>query len=306
MSDLNNMSKVEELSTIEIILNFWKYKKSFFYILIPLFIISFFSTHLFPKKNIVQVRLVDPFLINLNVYPLETLYNIELDLASLHLEKIIAKTTREKFNYNLHFFRNNLMAHNNLIDFSKMNDEQYKLYDYVNKEKISVKIDIRDENIYSLTLPASKNNETFFKEYLIYVHNLSLEKLQTSLIDFENKNLLFLETEQKYIQFLYSSLYENYINSEMTTVDENNIIKKNLILIQNFQKEKKKQINENISLIKNIKKNYIKELIADGPVVRTEGSKIHNFTKFILPIILSLIIYFFYVLIKLTRNDTKS
>ena len=207
------MSKVEELSTIEIILNFWKYKKSFFYILIPLFIISFFSTHLFPKKNIVQVRLVDPFLINLNVYPLETLYNIELDLASLHLEKIIAKTTREKFNYNLHFFRNNLMAHNNLIDFSKMNDEQYKLYDYVNKEKISVKIDIRDENIYSLTLPASKNNETFFKEYLIYVHNLSLEKLQTSLIDFENKNLLFLETEQKYIQFLYSSLYENYINS---------------------------------------------------------------------------------------------
>ena len=63
-----------------------------------------------------------------------------------------------------------------------------------------------------------------------------------------------LEKEEVYIDFLINSINENYKNTEMNDINENTIIKKNILLIQNFHREKRKHINENINLIKKFKK----------------------------------------------------
>lgn len=310
MSNLNNISKVNELSTIELIFNFWKFKKIFFYILVPVLILSFLFESLLPKKNIVQVRFADPLLVNLDIYPFANLYNLELDLTSIHLEKIIVKSKKENLNYYRYYLRDNLLSANNLINFAKMNDEEYNLYNYINNKKLSVEMAIinkvRDEKTFNLTLPASSNSEKFFNEYLIYIHSLSIDKLKKSLLDFENKNLKLLEKEEVYIDFLINSINANYKNTEMNDINENTIIMKNILLIQNFHREKRKHINENINLIKNFKKELSSEILLDGPIIREVSAKLNFLLQYFIPIILSLIIYLFYILIKLTKIDPQN
>ena len=99
MANLNNINKNKELSTVDLIINFWKFKKVFFYILIPIFLISFTVEKFIPKTNIVQVKLIEPLRINLNFYPIDTLYNLELDLTSIHLEKIVTHSRKQNLDF---------------------------------------------------------------------------------------------------------------------------------------------------------------------------------------------------------------
>lgn len=305
MSDQNNLNINKEFSTLDLILNFWKYKKIFFYILIPILLISFTIEKFIPKKNIVQVQLTHPMRINLNFYPIDTIYNLALDLTSIHLEKMILHSRKWDLDYFGFYLKGEMVSQDNLLNFSKMNNEEYNLYNYINNKKLSVEMAtinrVRDVQIYNLKLPASDKNEKFFHEYIVYISNLCFEKLKKDLIKFENKNLEMLENEETYINNLAVTISEN---NEISNSDDNAIFKKNTSIIQHFHKEKRKKINENINLIKSLKKEYSKEaIIMSGPTVRQVGGKYTILLQFFIPFIISLIIYLLYVLIKLVKND---
>ena len=72
MSNFNNISKTKEISFVDLILNCWKFKKTFFYIFIPIFLISFVLENFISKKNLLEIVLKDPNEINLDIYPSES------------------------------------------------------------------------------------------------------------------------------------------------------------------------------------------------------------------------------------------
>ena len=74
-------------------------------------------------------------------------------------------------------------------------------------------------------------------------------------------------------------------------------------IIQKLQKTRIIKINENINFIKDTVKNFDNDWILDGPVIKTLGEKFYNVSKYTLPVILSLIIYLLYILVKLSRQD---
>lgn len=304
----NNLNQVKEINILDLIYNFWKHKKIFFYILIPMFIVGFLLENYYPKKNIVQVRLSNPFIFNINMYPYETLYSLHIDLTSIHLEKILTIPKKEKLNFYRYYFRNNLLSASNLISFSKTNDDEYNLHNYIKNKKLKVENaiinNVRDERVFNLTLPDGVNLDKFFYDYLVYVHNLAIDKLKDDVLVFENKNLKLLEKDQIYIDFLINSFDDT--KKEITNNDNNNVIKKNILLIKKFHDEKRKKINENINSINNLQKEFIKDIIVDGPIVRQIGSKFLILLKYFIPIILSLIIYLFYILFKLSKNHSEN
>ena len=311
MSDLNNLNKSKELSTVDLIINFWKFKKVFFYILIPILLTSFIVEKFIPKKNIVQVQLTDPLRINLNFYPIDTLYNLELDLTSIHLEKIVTHSRTEKLDYFGFYLKGELQSPENLINFSKMTNEEYNLYSYIKNKKLSVEQATinrtRDVLVYNLRLPITDKNIKFFYEYIVYVNNLCFELLKKDLIIFHKKNLELLEKEEMYIDNLILSTNQNNENTVMSNLDENTTFKKNILIIENFHREKRKNINKDINLIKNFEKEFSKEaIIMEGPMIKKVGGKFSIILQFLIPVILSLIIYLFYILVKLTKNDHKN
>jgi len=310
VTNLNSISKVKELSAIELIFNFLKYKKIFFYILVTIMILGFLFESLLPKKNIVQVRLADPILVNLDIYPFDRLYYLDIDLTSINLHKIIVHQKKENINYYRYYLRDNLLSANNLLKFSKMNNQEYNLYNYINNKKLSVEMaiinEVQDEKVFNLTLPVRSNTEKFFDEYLLYIHGLSFDKLKNDLLVFANKNLILLEEEEKNLDFLINQTDQNYKNTEMSNIDENVIIRQNIHLVKNFLKENRKRINENINSIKNFNKELNREIIVDGPIVREVSAKYHVLLQYFIPVILSLIIYLFYILIKLEKNNPQN
>ena len=311
MSDLNNLNKNKELSIVDLIINFWKFKKVLVYIFIPIFLISFIIEIFIPKKNIVQVQLIEPLRINLNFYPIDTLYNLELDLTSIHLEKIVTHSRKQDLDYFSFYLKGELQSPENLINFSKMTNEEYNLYSYIKNKKLSVEMATinrtRDVQVYNLSLPASDKNEKFFYEYIVYVNNICFELFKKDLIKFHKENLKLLEKEEMYIDNLILSTNHNNEKTEMSNLDENTIFKKNILIIKNFHKEKRKNINKDINLIKNFEKEFSKEaIIMEGPTIKKVGGKSSILLQFFIPVILSLIIYLFYILIKLTKNDHKN
>ena len=146
-----------------------------------------------------------------------------------------------------------------------MTNEEYNLYSYIKNKKLSVEMAninrTRDVQVYNLRLPAGNKNEKFFNEYIVYVNSICFELLKKDLIKFQIKNLELLEKEEMYINNLIFSINQNNEKTEMSNLDENRIFKKNILIIKNFHKEKrKKNINKDINLIKNFEKNLVKKL----------------------------------------------
>ena len=293
------MSNAKEISFIDLILNFWKFKVTFFIILVSLLLLSIFLENFIQKKEIIEIKLKNSIIVNLEFYPVNTIHNIELDSSSINLDNILLTTNRIELDFVHYYFEEKLRSAKNLLNFLKTNNDKYKLYEYISKNNVFVKkiiLESQDHYKYSLILPKSENNKIFFKEYFDYTTEISLKEFQEDLINLENKKLKLIEDEIEFID-------RNFFNSDVTNSVSNERINKNLDIIQKLQKTRVIKINENINFIKDTVKNFDNDWILDGPVIKTMGEKFYNVSKYTLPVILSLIIYLLYILVKLSRQD---
>ena len=297
MSNLNNISNKNIFTFVDLVNNIWKFKKIFFYILVSLLLLSIFLDSFIQKKNIVEVKLKDSALVNLELYPLNFINKISINLGTLHLREISYELITTTINYHRDYFEVALLSTNNLIDFARISNKKYNLYDYVLKNKFSInKVLQKDqENVYRyfIILPEDDQNQDFFKDYLIYTKEVSMDLFQHDVIRFEVKNLGLIERDEFFID-------QNY------NFETSDLVKKNIEKVRNFHKIQKIVINDNISKLKNIENLLIIDWLTDGPTTKKVNEKIKIVSKYILPIILSLIFYLFYILIRFTKQDKQS
>ena len=297
MSNLNNISNKNIFTFVDLVNNIWKFKKIFFYILVSLLLLSIFLDSFIQKKNIVEVKLKDSALVNLELYPLNFINKISINLGTLHLREISYELITTTINYHRDYFEVALLSTNNLIDFARISNKKYNLYDYVLKNKFSInKVLQKDqENVYRyfIILPEDDQNQDFFKDYLIYTKKVSMDLFQHDVIRFEVKNLGLIERDEFFID-------QNY------NFETSDLVKKNIEKVRNFHKIQKIVINDNISKLKNIENLLIIDWLTDGPTTKKVNEKIKIVSKYILPIILSLIFYLFYILIRFTKQDKQS
>ena len=79
----------------------------------------------------------------------------------------------------------------------------------------------------------------------------------------------------------------------------------NLKIIVSIYDQLKISINENLAYIKNLDTSYNEDWILELKS-KTANEQYYNYVKFILPVILSLIIYLIYILIKLSKKDNEN
>ena len=227
-----------------------------------------------------------------------TMFNkISINLGTLHLREISYELITTTINYHRDYFEVALLSTNNLIDFARISNKKYNLYDYVLKNKFSInKVLQKDqENVYRYftILPEDDQNQDFFKDYLIYTKKVSMDLFQHDVIRFEVKNLGLIERDEFFID-------QNY------NFETSDLVKKNIEKVRNFHKIQKIVINDNISKLKNIENLLIIDWLTDGQTKKKVNEKIKIVSKYILPIILSLIFYLFYILIRFTKQDKQS
>jgi len=92
---------IKEISITDLIINFWKYKLTFFFILLSLLLFSFFLDIFIEKKSKNFIYFQHPFKINLDVYPEEsTLSSVVLyNLASMDIDSIKIRDQKISINY---------------------------------------------------------------------------------------------------------------------------------------------------------------------------------------------------------------
>ena len=296
------MSNTKEISFIDLILNFWKFKVSFFIILVSLSLLSILLDNFIPKKDSVEIRLKKYVLVDVELYPINRIYTFELNLSKLtaNSDDLLLTTNLFELNFIRHFLEKNLTSQTNLLNFAKANDN--KLYEYITKNNISVKkamLPSEDWEKYVLILPKNENNKIFFKEYFDYAIDISLKEFQDQLIELEIKKLKLIKKEAEFIE-------RSFFNSDVTTSLVEEELKKNLYAIQNIQKTREIKINENINTIKDTVKKFDSDLVLESILIRNLGEKFYRVTKFTLPVILSLIIYLLYILVKLSKQNNQN
>lgn len=292
-------NEIRELSLIEIILSAWKYKFFFFIILISLTLISFVLDYLIPKKNKFQVYLKNPFSINLDVYPSEsTLASIIFyNLVSLDPKNFQIKDEKIGINYYYGYFEKQFLARKNLIKFTKANNEKYNLQNYIIDNNIS--ITKKKNSTYLIILPESKINDNFFKEYLVFTMNLTLKSFKNDIVKIQKNKLNVLKRDMLHV-------YKILENSKNNDLREGTLLMQNISTIMALYKARLLRVNENLLYFENLDKEFEEGWIVDGPNKTAINKKLFQIMKFILPIILSLVIYLLYLLIKLKRLDKKN
>ncbi len=279
MPNSKNINSTKEANFTEIALSLWKFKFFFFYIFIPLLLVSFLLESIIKKKSILEIKLKDSVTINSQI-------------LKTYDDKDILLPEESYFNlYYISFFEPLFLSQKSLQDFSKANNEKYKLFDYIVKNKIFVK---KRENIYQLTLPKNDLNQSFFKEYLNFTATVTLSKFQDQIVDQERRKLKNLERS---LANLEEILMEATEMKEMT-INEYNKLK------FNFNLQKKKQIQQ-ILFFKNYNFFYDENWIVDIYELKTIQNYL-IFAKYTLPLVLSFILYLLFVLIKLKTADQQN
>ena len=190
MSNLNNMSTSKEISFIDLIINIWKFKFSFFYILIPLLILGITLEKFVPRKSVTEIKFKDPNYILLDIFPAESVLTsiVINDVTYLGPQSGIGSLNRVEVNYFLDYFERDLLSITNLKKFSKINEDKYKFYNYINQNKTHIiKPDLNERNVYRLILPDDSQNENFLREYVSFAANKSLKRFKNLIIDIEKK-----------------------------------------------------------------------------------------------------------------------
>ena len=310
MSDLNKIGKIKTLSFVDLAINLWKFKKFFFYFLIPLVLLSILIENLIPKKIVIEIQLKDPVRINLDFIPTKLLTRfVSVDLPTLYLKKMHISPDSLELNFYESYFLVNFLSSKNLNDFAKMNNKKYNLQEYISKNKIAVtRIETylkkaKNSNNYHLILPDDDNNKNFLNEYFIYTLDLSIKLFEDEVIKYGKEKIELMENDLVVVD----QMLENFL---LTNLDQNEynfgtIAKENFYIIKNLYKSRKISINESISYLKNVKNNYeYNNWIVDGPKESIVNYKAYKIISYIIPVILSLIIYLLFVLIKL-QNQNK-
>lgn len=301
MSNLNYINKSNEIKFLDLILNCWKYKKIFFYILIPIFILSFFLENIIPKKSRYDLKLVDPNQIHLDVYPIisEIISNgINLGGAT-YLKPTNAFGV--SFGVNLSFyhmyFEPTLLSKKNLSDFSKLNNQKYNLGKFFEQNSVRVNKNNGITN-FSLILPLNPKYENFFREYVAYSTGIAYNEFHKDVGNLEHRKLKSISRD---IEMLNQIFFKNVENFK----EQQNRFLMDLPVISSIYQKRKIIIEENIAFLERFKNNnpYSDKWIIDGPIKTIINQKHYTVSKFVLPVILSLIIYLLYVLIRLSKKD---
>ena len=77
----------------------------------------------------------------------------------------------------------------------------------------------------------------------------------------------------------------------------------NLNIIRSIYEERRIVLKNNIEFVENIENPFKENLIIDGPIINQVNEKFFKIAKIILPVILSLIIYLSYVLMRLSLEE---
>ena len=295
-----NSSEIKEISFLEIIINSWKYKLFFFYILISVILATIALDYLIPKKIKYQVSLKNPTTINLSIYPsATTLASVILhNLATLDVIQII-KNDDQKINLNYYndYFRETLLSSKNLIEFTKINNAKYNLQNYIADNKIQAKEDRKSH--FSIILPESKINDEFLIEYLTFTVEQALKLFQEDFIKIQNNKLEMLEKDVLKVNKLLE-------NSNNKSPKDGNYLIQNISTIRALYEARILEVKENLMYFQNLKKEFDENWVVDGPNKIVVNEKLLKFMKFILPVILSLIIYSLYLIIKLSQLAKKN
>ncbi len=295
MSDLNHTNYNKEISFIELLINLWNFKKVFFYILVPLIIFGFFLDTFISKKSKNIFRLQHPFKINLDVYPAEsTLSSVVLyNLGSMNIQNINIRDQKISIDFYSSYFKPRLMSKKFLIEFAEMNNDKYNLVEYINKNNVSV-LREREKFKFSLILPDHESNSEFVMEYLNYVKEITINSFRLDV-------LRHLDKELKTILYDMDRVYQILENKN----DSNNIFKENINIIMTLYDSRKIQLEQNIAFFINLKSDLGQDWILDDTTKIILNEKFYKVIKYLLPVILSLIFYLFYVFIKLAKQDKK-
>jgi len=299
VSNLNNYNKKPEIYFLDIIIKFWEFKKLFVLILIPLLLISILLDSLIPKKSDVQIQLKDFDQIHLDVYPSESILTsiIIKDVTYLGPQSGFGNSVKVSLKFFDHYLNPVLMSKKALIQFSKMNDDKYKLYNYINKNNINVTKALLGVWNYSLILSDGPEIENFFLEYLQYSSNLAWERWKKDILKLEKSKFDQVTRDIGAMNRILEKIDPSY---DVTKV----IV--NLNVIKSMYKEREAIMKKNLNFIENMQNPYNEDWILDGPTKYKFNQKFYTLSKFILPVVLSLIIFFLYILIKLTRQDTQN
>ena len=118
MSDLNKISETKTLSFIDLTINFWKFKKFFFYILITLVLLSILIEHLVPKKILLEIQLKDENRIKSDFIPTKFLTQfVQPDIPTLYLSKIHMSTDRLELDFFRSYFLDNFLSSKKIPPF---------------------------------------------------------------------------------------------------------------------------------------------------------------------------------------------
>ena len=334
MLDLNNTGKQKNLSFIALINYIWKFKKSFFYILITLSLLSFLLESLVPKKTVIKIQLKEREQIELDTYPSQsTLPHIlssamiiqfkdedqnQLDIypSQTTLSYILSRDLSPLANfgqgaygngllYHDKYFIRNMVSKKNLKDFAKLNNKKYNLYKFIDKNDVIVS-EADMASSYKIILPKNPKNENFFREYVAFTASIAFNKFKKNVTRTELKKFSTLEKDQLKINQILEEHTKTLkgTSGEGKIKEENNMLM-NLKIIVSIYDQLKISINENLAYIKNLDTSYNEDWILELKS-KTANEQYYNYVKFILPVILSLIIYLIYILIKLSKKDNEN
>ena len=311
MSDLNKISETKTLSFIDLTINFWKFKKFFFYILITLVLLSVLIGYLIPRKAIIEIQLKDPARINLDFIPIKFLTKyMSVDLPTIYLKKMQISTEYLELNFYNDYFLANFLSSKKLNDFAKMNNKKYNLQEYISKNDIVVARtetylkSAKNSNNYNLILPDNDNNKNFLNEYFIYTLDFSIKLFEDELIKYGIEKIELMEKDLGVIDQILENFSLTNLDQNENTNEALARARENIGIIKNFYKSREISINENISYLKNIKNNHeYNNWIVDGPKENIVNYKAYKIISYTIPVILSLIIYLLLVLIKLEKQD---
>ena len=239
------------------------------------------------KKDIIKIKLKDPIRIHFDIYPSKT---IKVVLSENNLK--FKNDDLYSVNYYFNFFEPMFLSKILLKDFVKINNEKYNFYEYIDKNNVTVKKE-RD-NYYVLILPKNDLNNTFFKDYLDYVANISLKDFKNEMGDIQKRKIKHID---KFIENV-DKIFENSPRDE-ATISSYNTIK----FLNNLEKT---HANRNMLFFNDNKSFYNENWILETIELRNKNENYFIFAKFVLPLVLSLIIHLLFILIKLKTRDQQN
>ena len=254
------------------------------------------------EKSKTYIQLQHPGKINIDIYPHQsTLAQVVLyNLASMDLNNIIVRDQKIYVNYFETYFEPNFESRKNLIKFAKTNNDKYNLLEYISENNLSVRRE-RKKFRYSIILPEDETNEEFFIEYFKFTKKTSLRSFADDMNRLQGDMLVAINKDQRRVR----EVFRDFEKATLASIDANNVFRQNIQIIMTLYNSRRMQLEENIAFFKSMKNDLDRNWIVDGPMKTIVNEKFHKVIKYVLPVVLSLIIYLLYVFIKLARQDKK-